>query len=233
MLLPFSRQVLDLGAFASPRGLRCNNAGTMCMLSTFYTQPGFLQGQLYRSTDGGATWSVVPDTQKGQWWAFWCNPAGTVWIVAISNNGIFGSQSWGALYKSTDSGASFSIIPGTDQNVARWTSIECDDAGMKCLGLAETDPNLIDGSYPFTSEDGFLTLNKVTSIPNGIFFGGSVSRDGSKMLVAQANNYASGIAFDVGLIYYSDDGGATFTPTNAPHRYYLNTFCDSEFKCVS
>lgn len=228
----YSLQVQDLGANALPFGLRCNAEGTICMISTQY-QPGYTAGTLYRSTDGGATWSAVSGTNLGRWGGLWCNAAGTVWIAALSSAG-FGR--WGALYKSTDSGLSFSLISGTDQDIGRWEFVECDNSGMKCVFGGNTNPNSVGGAgtRPYTTNDGFLTLNEVTDVSYGVFFGGAVSNNGSKMFITQSEDFGfDNLGNDVGLIYYSDDGGATFTTTDAPRRYYSKAFCDSEFKCVT
>lgn len=216
-----SRQVFSI---SDSRVVRCNDAGTICVTTTQYSQPGYTAGKIYRSVDSGVTWSAVPGTDKGIWGDVWCNPAGTMWYAALRSQG-FGT--WGAIYKSTDSGASFSLVPGSDQGIARWEFVACDASGMKCVGGGNFSPSTT-GLHPYTTNDGWATYNEITTLPYGIYLGATVSSDGSTMVLSQYENWGmDNNGYDLGTIYHSDDGGATFTATGAPLRYYYGVVCDA------
>lgn len=209
--------------------MRCDDAGNICLASTQYTQPGFASGQLYRSANGGANWTVVPSTQLGTWGGVWSSPDGKNWIAALANQG---GQTWGKLFNSTDYGATFTPIPApSETGVGRWEFVACDaSTGRKCIAGGTNAPN---GTAlpPYVTTNGFQTLNTVTGVTIGTFFAAVVSADGSKMVLAQADDFGDDGSLSLpGLIYYSDDGGATFKRTNAPRGYYYSIDCDASFK---
>lgn len=72
---------------------------------TFYY---YSDGKVYRSTDGGATFKVVNSTLNSESWAMLQTKPGTKGDVWLSLN-------WHGLYRSQDSGASFSKIAGVER----------------------------------------------------------------------------------------------------------------------
>jgi photosystem II stability/assembly factor-like uncharacterized protein len=184
------------------------------------TYPNNGPGAIYRSTNGGATWSIVANT-SGVWTTLWC---ATTCFAAIELT----SVSPGEIYKSTDSGATFTAMPNTKIQT-EWGVVACDATATKCLATGAGSPN----ARPiYISSDGFQTL---AIVPNsyGVANGATVSRDGTKMIFAQyqSRQSASGSFVDgPGFIWYSHDGGQTFEKSNAPQSFYDRVSCDAAFK---
>ena len=180
-----------------------------------------LQGQLvslYRSDDGGATWSAVPNT-AGRWRGLWCDPSGAKWIASMYDDEFNDLQGW--LWKSVDSGISFAKIPGT--NIEPWGDAACDASATKCVAGSGASESPI-----YVSDDGFQTITAVTNSPLGLSLGVAMSADGEKVLVSQFETDDG--PRGPGLIWYSGDGGQTFHRTNAPPAYYDGVSCDAAFK---
>ncbi len=218
-------QGTDLGQWIT---VRCNDAATICLAGTEYDLDD-APGAFYRSTDSGASWSLVANSNgTGYWRDVWCNPSGTTWMAAMSRPFI-GDFGW--LYTSATSGTSFTQISGTD--TARWGSVACDATATKCVATAGPDKNNeASPSLIYLSDNGFQTLTPSSAIPRGSSFGCTMSLDGTKILVAQyeIDEDDDGGFDNPGFVWRSGDGGQTFEETNAPPSYYFGVACDAAFK---
>jgi len=148
-------------------------------------------GGIYRSTDGGATWTNrLSASFRG---AVAITPDGTRAIAVHRPNG--------AVYTSTDSGETF-VSQGTSRN---YTSIAISSDGMKAI--AGTD-----GDALFLTTDGGITWNAVTDpvAGTGTWTDVASSADGTKLIASKYN----------GTLYTSTDSGATWTARDVARAWF-------------
>jgi hypothetical protein len=179
-------------------------------------------GNLYRSGDGGRTWSLSRDESKG---------------VACSTNGqiVLATRTQDGIYRSTDSGSTWErIFYASHPNVA--------SSGDGSVLLASDDAR-----NTHKSSDGGASW---TNLGFGSFKTAAISNDGNVMITSDYNNTVrisndqgatwisrTGLGFVVSVsgsgslllaatqqvISISNDGGATWTPRhtlNTPGRYF-------------
>ena len=146
-------------------------------------------GSLYRSTDFGMTWNVIPGTSGKNWFSIASNIDGTK-VAAVDRGG--------HIWTSTNSGSTW-IQRSVDQGAARdWGSIASSSDGSKLVAVAA---NSNDNGFIYTSTDSGVNWTDFT--PGGVtgFTGVSSSHDGARLA---ATTWANGI-------YISSDFGHTWT----------------------
>lgn len=133
--------------------------------------------RIYRSVDGGATWSISANFFSGNRIALavtLANPSVVKAVVSLtSTNGLLG------IYNSTDTGATFTKIYGTDNDCStnilsgslNLSSSTCSGQGWYDLSMAISpiDENivLVGGVNTYQSTNGGISWNKVTQWYNG------------------------------------------------------------------
>ncbi|MGA2656455.1 MAG: hypothetical protein ABSH34_02945 [Verrucomicrobiota bacterium] len=140
-------------------------------------------GQLYTSTDGGATWTAhLTDTNR-LWRCVGSSADGTRLVA-----GVYGGQ----VYTSTNSGAAWTArMTGTNRN---WWSVASSADGAKLVAVE--NPGLI-----YTSTDSGATWTARMTDADRSWLAVASSADGAKLVAGVYN----------GLLYTSTDGGATWT----------------------
>lgn len=143
-------------------------------------------GGLYRSTDKGETWTWLQNYMSLECWAIAFNDSDQIFA---------GDGDWGGLYKSTDVGNHWSqILPNAD----RVLDIEIDSNGNIYVGTATNFYKSTDSGNNFISYYAGLKNSEIASVitnSNGEIFVGT------------------GYSFEGNGIYFSNDGGFTWTQT--------------------
>ena len=209
----------NLGAEWS--SVKCSPGFEVC-LALQGTMPN--GGEIYRSVDGGNTWTVVPGMNLGRWNKATCDATGTKWIAALSSQKGCCNKP-GGLYVSTDSGASFTMVSGS--NTLSWRNAACDASFNNCIvGPKETaDANNLVKPYRLTN---LQTLTELQGAPAADYQGLVMSADGERILAAFENR---GTNFEfTGSVWYSLDGGNSWTQSDAPLGPYGGVACDPAVK---
>src|SRR5438876_5923140 len=124
------------------------------------------------------------------------NPS-TIYVGTGEPNGSSDSEAGVGLYKSTDGGSTWSVVPGTDPNNAAAKTAPCaDGSGNQCPVAAGRSI-------------GAIAVDPANA--NHIFIGTDVARHGSSSV--NGGRFTPPGSAKVGL-YESTDGGATFLPAN-------------------
>jgi hypothetical protein len=184
-----------------------------------------VNGEIFRSVDGGNTWTAVSGTKQGRWYTATCDATGTKWIAALGFSRV-GINQPGALYVSTDGGASFTMVSGSNNNL-RWRTAACDASFNDCI----VGP-VNDGSGDFLIKPYRLTnlqtLTELQGAQAGDYAGLAMSADGERIVAAleyRGTNYDF-----AGSVWYSLDGGQSWTQSNAPRGYFGGLACDDAVK---
>jgi hypothetical protein len=123
-------------------------------------------GQIYTSTDSGATWTARAAGLGNQWWFSVASSAdGTKLVACQLNNKIF---------TSTDSGATWTARG----NNGSWVSVASAADGVMLMACQ------FPGSYLYTSADSGATW---TARRLGGWTGGALSADGSRLIACNGN----------------------------------------------
>lgn len=160
----------------------CSWDGSVCMAGSL-TLDAYTPGPLIRSTDQGSSYSEVNGTRLGEWGGISVSANGS-WVLAVLQllRNDTGTH-YGALYRSTDYGASFIEIPGTSN--IYWSVVACGKASPYCIaGVYKHQP------CDLTEPKGGIA-HIFTGLP---FF----------PICPAANGVATGL-------WRSDDYGVTFT----------------------
>jgi uncharacterized repeat protein (TIGR02543 family) len=146
-------------------------------------------GSLYRSTDFGDTWSVIPNTSGHNWFSVSSNIDGTK-VAAVDRGG--------DIWTSTDSGTTWTqrVVGGSVRN---WESIASSSDGEKLVAVASNGDS---NGFIFTSSDSGATWSNNLAPSGTNKFTGVASSNEGKYLAA--TTWASGV-------YTSADFGATWT----------------------
>ncbi|MBC7772728.1 MAG: hypothetical protein H7210_09565 [Pyrinomonadaceae bacterium] len=176
--------------------------GDMVDVNVSPTSPNIVlaaSSSLYRSTDSGATWNIVPNVVAVYDIEF--TPTGDVWIA--TNDSAFVSTDNGATFTERNFG-----IGLNDQTFA----IEIDPSNSSVLWAGVADAI---GSQPVNvlkSTDGGIVWNDVT--PPGV--AGTSATD---IAINPSNTnqvmVTFGGAFGGGAVYYTADGGSSWTDVSA------------------
>ncbi len=208
-------------------------------------------GGLYRSTDGGSSWQKRdtginldpnPDTAPLTIRHIEVMPgdSNTIFVMGENHTGNWGTEFErvkGFIYKSTDGGASFSLLTEFD-SLTRWLFINPADSDQMLIttGIFDReadvdDPNMVHPSGPglgvYKSTDGGDTWNPSNNgiQPNLSMFVGGADVDPSNpdtIIIATGNNadINKGI---FGAVYRSTNGGdswALVTPNNGFFNFF-------------
>ncbi|MBK7095713.1 MAG: lamin tail domain-containing protein [Saprospiraceae bacterium] len=167
-------------------------------------------GDIYVSTNGGTSWTQTLDVTGGYRIELGVSPNQPDWVYAVvenSDSGLFG------IYKSTDSGASFSLVfDGATKNMLGWESSGSDTGGQGwydlSLAVSNTQANtvLIGGVNTWRSTDGGLNW----SIVNHWWGDGvpAVHADKHKLVFRSDGNL---FECNDGGIYTSSNNGTSWT----------------------
>lgn len=126
-------------------------------------------GTIYKSTDGGATWSSLTNSGTYSWRA-----------LATSGNGdiVYGAVSGGYIYKSVDGGQSWSTANGVANR--SWISLTTDSTGATIAGGVSS------GSV-WLSTDSAGTWSEVTTIGTSKIWKGLTITPAGTVIVAGAS----------------------------------------------
>ncbi len=146
-------------------------------------------GQPYRSTNGGASYSGINKPSSGQW----VTPLD---IHPTNETTLYGG--WTGVYKSLNSGSSWSLISGATINTT-----------LSDIAVSQADPNFIyatnGGTLWVTTDDGATwSTRSVPATINDICIDPT---NPNKIWIATSNTSSP--------VYVSTDAGATFTSVSA------------------
>lgn len=115
-------------------------------------------GLLYRSADGGASWTTIKTSNPGSFWTG----------LQLADGSLLAAGQRGHLFASHDQGATWTELPsGTQESL---TSIQQDEnGGVLVTGLAGTLLNSSDGGKTFTAQSRAdrVPLNAAITLPQG------------------------------------------------------------------
>jgi hypothetical protein len=179
--------------FWDRRSLACSADGTVVFAVGSYltTGPNVQRSRVWRSLDGGVSWSVRYD-HNAHLKGITCSPDGASAFMSAPANGLTFFNN--AILRSTDSGETFNLIPGPELYGLAYS------ANGKLFAAGTTSVQV--------SID--LGVNWTALGPAGSFKEVAASPDGAKLIAAG----------DATPIYWSLDGGATWSsggPTGAWH----------------
>ena len=183
--------VWSAGATAANRGWQsvASSADGLKLVAADYLGPASAGGQLYTSTDGGASWT--PRGNNHFWFAV-ASSADGVKLVAVDSVGT--NFTGGQIYTSTDSGVTW---------VAResnrfWGAVASSTDGVKLVAIDYFGASFTGGKI-YTSTDSGVTWTARQS--DRYWNAVASSADGVKLVAAA----------DSGQIYTSTDSGVTWT----------------------
>ena len=171
-------------------------------------------GAVYTSPDSGATWTRT-SAPISSWTSVASSANGARLVaVAVPFQDLYGNYFGGAVYRSLDSGATWSR---TSAPTNYWTSVASSADGAKLVAAAEPyyDGNSVvgDGAV-YSSSDSGATWT-ATSAPSNYWSAVASSAEGTRLVAASTSSAGDG------RIYTSSDSGATWTATGAlRNRWY-------------
>jgi len=166
-------------------GIASSDDGTKLLASVF-------GGYLYTSTNSGESWTERVTDQTRTWQGVASSSDGTILYACIFDNSISTS-----IYKSTDSGISWTTITSAAGSTHVWRNIVSSSDGTKLL--ANTNEN----GYLYTSIDAGVTWTQRTGAGVAYWRNIASSSDGTKLAVTSA--------IGVGYIFTSTNSGVTWT----------------------
>lgn len=159
---------------------------------------------LWRSADGGQTWSQIANSDYGEYWTVRCNDAGTICMAALDWDP---SYNFPPLYRSDDGGATWSAVASTVAE-GRWRGLWCDPSGTRWIATMYSDN--FDSGWLWKSVDSGLSFAKIPGTNNLELWGDAACDVSATKCVAAGAESTS-------QIYVSDDGFQTITAVvNSP-----------------
>ncbi len=184
---------------------------------------GGASGGIWKSTDNGATWemktspnqmysitSIAQDTRAGHtntWYAV----GGEYRGATASDRGYTAFYSGNGIYKSTDNGETWNLIPGTSSNPAKWDSYY--DWVSKVVVSPATGSVFIacNGIGIMKSSNGGSSFSVVLGGVNDHYYSDIIALpDGTLIAVLSQKGYNSNPANQPG-VYKSGNDGASWT----------------------
>jgi photosystem II stability/assembly factor-like uncharacterized protein len=180
---------------------------------------------IYKSTDGGRTWTNMGLPESGHIARIVTHPTNRDVVYVAVPGKLWGPSTERGLYKTSDGGRAWQLVLKGDQ-----------DTGVTDVALDPSDPNVLyaatyqrrrqafgfvgggPGSALWKSTDAGTTWNRLTTgLPTGILgrIGISIYRKNPNVVyvsVEQGARYTSSVSYEqrLGGIYRSDDKGATW-----------------------
>jgi hypothetical protein len=189
--------------------IACSADGRMAVAVATLVSPYYSNSSVYISTNSGATWTPRLIFSNVIWGAVASSADGTKLVAAA--NGVIGVVG-APMYSSSDSGMTWALNGAPLEN---WSSIASSADGTR-LAATIGFPNL-GGIY--TSTNSGATWVQTSAPVQTNWAAIASSADGSKLAGASANGvyYPNGQPHtNMGQIYVSTNGGATWTLTSAP-----------------
>jgi hypothetical protein len=170
-------------------------------------------GQIYRSTNSGATWS--PTQAPGAPWSSLASSADGRTVLAVS-------PAW--VYTSLDGGVDWTSnnLPGEN-----WVSGACSSNGSNMVVVAQGFGGGIPGLV-YVSTDAGVTWNPSTGAANTGWAWVASSANGSNLVAAvnELSQYTP--PYPPGYIYTSSDGGMTWNSPNSPPAFWTAVASSSD-----
>ncbi len=169
------------------------------------------QGDIYKSTDSGATWTTSLNTSGHRTEiAVSADDATVVYaVMAASNSGLYG------VYKSTDSGSSFSLIYDSD-NLLGWRCDGTDSGGQGWYDLCiAADPNdagtvFLGGVNTWKSTNGGSSWS-INTHWSGTCWGSATTVHADKHNLAFQNGSSTLWECNDGGLYSTTNSGSTWS----------------------
>jgi len=171
---------MTFGAIAVTMSPGLARASPLIMYSP--TNPGYL----YKTTDGGATWTELTNAGSRNWSSVKCTSTGSIVVAGAMSD---------YLYKSTDGGSSWTQL--TASGSSTWDEVIVSEDGNVIAGAQF-------GGYVSVSTNGGTSFTPNTSFGTKNWRGLSASADGSVM-------FAAAVGTGSGRTALSTDTGATWT----------------------
>lgn len=176
------------------------------------------------STNASATWTLT-SAPENQWTAVASSADGTKWVATAQQYAPQG-EGESAIYVSNDSGASWSKTTAPNYP---WLGLASSADGRRLVAVTGslwlTSTNAVAGSI-FNSQDSGLSWQQ-TSAPTNTWTALAMSALGEKIVAVATSNWF-GLRGD-GLIYVSNDAGATWTPAGAaPNNNWSAIACSAD-----
>lgn len=164
-------------------------------------------GWVYKSVDGGATFTQVPGTQLERWTAIGCDATGTKCFLGCgqrdqSQAGPYGL--YGPLYVTTNGFQTLQVVPNFPYSHV-FNGIEVSADGSQVVVAQYEIPGLVH-AFIYHSEDGGQTFQK-TNAPQRLYVG--VTCDAAFRMCAAAPNGDQ--SYMPTLMLTSCDGGKTWS----------------------
>ena len=211
-------------------------------------------GSIWKSNDGGATWTELTSSGSRSWSAVATSGDATVVYATVSNGGV---------YKSSDSGASWNLLSGA--STRDWRSIATNLSGSVVAAGAASGSiwSSIDGGSNWVQQSSAGTTLTWTSIDltddgativasagtSGLWRGtgtagswtwssvtlGKTSQDSYQMNSQNwysviTDSTGTKIAATAGDLYFSNDSGATWKHVTSGNYYWISLSGSSDLK---
>ncbi|PYS46286.1 MAG: hypothetical protein DMF68_19585 [Acidobacteria bacterium] len=156
---------------------------------------------IFKTTDGGATWTQLASTANSNWFAvnrIAINPNDSNIILAATSTGI---------WRSANGGVPANQISWTQVSTTRMLDIDFNPAdGSKCIASGTN------GAGAFYSTNGGATWTAATGVNTSGRIEVAYSRSNPTVVYASANNNS-------GEVYRSSDGGQTYALVSTGKNY--------------
>ncbi len=177
---------------------------------------------IYTSTNSGADWSATP--VPNEWWNSIASSADGTTLVAVGDAyvtmGDMTSDTFGLIYTSTNSGASWIKASGVPTNI-NWTLVATSADGTKQVAAGSVFGTLPTSIY--TSTNSGITWQPSGVAPIYGWWSLASSADGNKLVAGQSAGSGS-----FGSIYTSTNAGGDWTKTSAPSNFWGGLACSSD-----
>lgn len=183
--------------FVLGSSIACSADGRILVAAGFVDSLGSLAGQIYRSTNSGATWNVLIGAPYKSWTSIACSADGTQIAGASAVRRGFG----GGILTSVDGGLTWTFSSAPNDS---WIAIASSADGSKLVAADNTT------AFLYTSAD-FGNTWAENSPPPQAFGSLASSADGIRLVAASENNGSLN-----GPIFISTNSGKAWTQTTAP-----------------